>query len=333
MLRAVAALAAIIACTAMAATGAAAPAGLSIDATPIMRFKAGSAETRFGMLEFRGGFSFRASDRRLQGVSSLRFTDRQGSRFLAVTDTGFWFEGAILRGPDGVPTGIGDARIAPILDAQGRPQPAKGDADAEGLAIGQDAILVAFERDHRVAVYDAQAPLTSPEGERLDIRIPLRELRRNAGLETIAIAPPDSRLAGAPVIVSEQSLDGKGDLFAAVLGPKGGIFTVAREAPWHVTDGAFLPDGDLVLLERRYEGLGRIGMRLRRIDGRTIAVGARVDGPVIMEADGRYEIDNMEALDIVRDAAGATILAIASDDNGSFFQRNLYLEFRLIDAP
>lgn len=294
----------------------------SIDA-----FQPGAATTRFGALEYRGGFSFRPSDRRLQGISGWRFTDDAGGRFIAVADTGLWFAGTIRRNATGAPIGIDDGQVAPILDENGRPPSRKGDADAEGVTIADGRILVSFERDHRVLVYDAADPLSTAALGRLDFHIPRHELRRNQGLEAIATAPD-----GRTIVVSEQSIDSHGNLFASVLGTTGGIFTVVRNPPWHVTDAAFLPWGDLVLLERRYEGFGRIGMRLRRIDGDAIAPGALVDGDILMEADGRYQIDNMEALDIFRDPQGDIVFAIASDDNGSFFQRNLYLEFRLADA-
>ncbi len=159
--------------------------------------------------------------------------------------------------------------------------------------------------------------------------IPRRELRGNGGLETIAASPKSSPLKGAVVVVAETSVDENGNLFAAIL--DGGVFKVKRDQPWAVTDGAFLPGGDLLLLERRFEGFGRVGMRIRRIDGAAIRPGALVDGPVLMEADLGEEIDNMEGLDAWEGADGRTYLSLVSDDNGAFYQRNLYLEFRLAE--
>jgi hypothetical protein len=40
----------------------------------------------------------------------------------------------------------------------------------------------------------------------------------------------------------------------------------------------------------------------------------------------------MEGLDAWVTPAGTTVISLVSDDNGSFFQRNLYLEFALEDA-
>lgn len=299
-----------------------------VRAQPIARFGIGRDGVRFGALEYVGGFVYSSSDGRLSGVSSIRMRPR-GAGFLAVTDTGFWFSGTIRRDAEGRPVGIADARIAPILNPAGRTLPNKGQADAEGLAIAGGEALVSFERDHRIEAFRPASTPFEAKGRRLPLPIPRGELRGNGGLETIAASPEDSPLRGAVVVVAETSVDGAGNLFAAVMGR--GVFKVKRERPWAVTDGTFLPNGDLLLLERRYEGLGRIGMRIRRIDGASIRPGALVDGPVLMEADLGEEIDNMEGLDAWEGADGRIHLSLVSDNNGSFFQRNLYLEFRLTD--
>jgi hypothetical protein len=40
-------------------------------------------------------------------------------------------------------------------------------------------------------------------------------------------------------------------------------------------------------------------------------------------------IDNMEAMDVWQREDGAAMVSLMSDDNQSFLQRSLYLEFRL----
>ena len=73
-------------------------------------------------------------------------------------------------------------------------------------------------------------------------------------------------------------------------------------------------------------------MRIRRLPGAAIRPGALVDGPVLMEADLGQEIDNMEGLDAWAGPGGRITLSLVSDDNGSFLQRSLYLEFRLAEG-
>jgi hypothetical protein len=51
----------------------------------------------------------------------------------------------------------------------------------------------------------------------------------------------------------------------------------------------------------------------------------------LLEADHRYEIDNMEGLSVHRGAGGETILTMISDDNFSIIQRTLLLQFALLE--
>jgi len=157
----------------------------------------------------------------------------------------------------------------------------------------------------------------------------IKRLPRNRGLEALGVVP-SGPLRGALVAVAERS--GKEDeptLGAILGGPQPGLFNVARHDGYDITDLAFLPSGDMLLLERWYEPLRGVGMRIRRIAGRDIRPGALVDGPRLIEADLGYEIDNMEGLSIHHED-GRTVLTLISDDNFSFLQRTLLLEFELL---
>jgi hypothetical protein len=295
----------------------------------IDRFKSRSEETRFGALEFVGGIEFSSSDNRLQSLSSIRFRP-DGRHFVSVLDTGEWLTGAIERDGRGRISGLSDLSISPILLRGGR-SGSKTETDAEGLALRQGQTVVSFEQQHRVDVYPDPGFETSVPVRTLDFLIPRRELRRNAGMETIVASPASSALKGGLVVVGERSHDENGNLYAAILdGPLKGRFTVVRHDPFDATDGAFLPNGDLILLERRFSMLGGLGMRMRRIKAADIRPGAVVDGELLIEADMGAEIDNMEGLDVVMAADGTPHLILVSDDNGNFFQRNVMLEFRLV---
>ncbi|MEF2071402.1 esterase-like activity of phytase family protein [Consotaella aegiceratis] len=305
---------------------------ITITASSISQFQPGSTQTRFGSLDFVGGLKLASSDVRFSGLSSFRFTAGR-SHFLVVTDTGYWVTGDLRRDPQGRPAGIDDARLFPILDTHGQPAKRKRDADAEALAVVGDKAFVAFESDARIEAFDYPLDPAESRPQPVKLPVPRGELRRNKGLEMLAAAPSGSRLHGSLVTVSEHSIDSDGNLFAAIFdADHSSVFKVRRDENWDVTDGAFLPDGDLLLLERRFTGiLSGIGMRIRRVDGRTIQPGALVDGPIIMQADLGQEIDNMEGLEVSVGDDGKTYLTLISDDNGNFFQRTLLLEFRLAD--
>ncbi|RJG43827.1 hypothetical protein D3Y55_05830 [Mesorhizobium sp. DCY119] len=302
---------------------------VEVKSRPITRFHIGRDEKQFGPLEFVGGLEMTSRSRNFGALSAMRFR-KPGSDFIGVADTGFWFFGTVTRDADQRPTGISDFRMVQMVDEAGNPADEKWQVDAEGLAVKDDVATVGFERNHRVAQFHINPNDMRAAFGQLDFLVPAQELRQNRGFETVTYAPEDSPLKGALVVVSEKSLDKQGNIFAAVLsGPRKGVFTVQRSGDFDITDGAFLPDGDLLLLERSYSMARGVRMRLRRIDAATIAKGNVVDGPILLETDMSYQIDNMEAMDVWRRADGAVMVSMFSDDNHSILQRNLYLEFIL----
>lgn len=312
-----------------ATIGASAP-DLPVTATPIRDFLLGSTEKRFGKLEFLGGMTLRSSDSQFGAISSIRFRPDQRS-FVAVLDTGHWMTGEIQRDvTTGALSGVTHLSIDPMLNESGNTARKKVDMDAEGLALRGDRLYVSYEQFHRIGIYpDHDLAEAKPRG-RLPHLIPNSELRRNGGLETLVASPENSPLKGALVAVAEDSMNQDGDLFAAILeGPLKGLFAVKRHGSFAVTDGAFLPNGDLLLLERRFNLSEGIGMRIRRIAGQDIRPGAVVDGETLIEAGPSYQIDNMEGMDVLVQQDGSTHIIVVSDDNRSFLQRNLMLEFKL----
>ncbi|MBZ9989498.1 esterase-like activity of phytase family protein [Mesorhizobium sp. BH1-1-5] len=302
---------------------------VEVSARPISQFRVGRDETRFGPLEFVGGLEMTSPARDFGALSALRFL-KPGSDFVGVADTGFWFFGTITHGADKRPSGVSNFRMQQMVDASGRPIDRKWEVDAEGLAVKDGIATVGFERDQRVAQFKIDPDNMKAPVRLLDYLVPAQELRQNRGFETVTHANPYGQHAGSLVVVSERSLDKAGNVYAAVIeGPHKGVFTVRRDGDFDITDGAFLPDGDLLLLERSFSIARGVKMRLRRIYGESVEKGAVADGPVLMEADMGYQIDNMEGLDVWTRYDGALMLSLISDDNHSILQRNLYLEFIL----
>lgn len=319
----------VLAASVVAAPGSATSVALEIDSSTIQHFAVGSEQRAFGKLEFVGGITFTSPDKLVGAISSIRFRPDQ-KHFVAALDTGHWMTGAIERDGEGALSGLSDVKITPMLNARGEPEKAKTLVDAEGLALAPGAAIVSFEQRHRVDVYPDPGFETSAPKASYPLPFPRSELRNNRGFETLAMAPVDGPLAGAPVIVAERSLDRQGNLFGAILdGPAKGTFAVVRNDPYDITDGAFLPDGDLLLLERRFRLSDGIGMRIRRIKGAEIRPGALLDGEVLMDADMSHQIDNMEGIDVMQLPDGDVRIILVSDDNHSILQRNLMLEFRL----
>jgi hypothetical protein len=302
---------------------------MEVSVRPITQFQIGRDGKNFGPLEFVGGLEMTSYDRDFGGLSAFRFL-KPGGDFIGVADTGFWFFGTIVRDADKRPAGVQNFRMTQMVDEAGQPIDKKWEVDAEGLAVNDGIATVGFERNHRIAQFKIEPGAMKAPFRQLDFLVPVRELRQNRGFETVAHSNPDGPHQGGLVIVSEKSLDKAGNVFAAILeGPHKGIFTVRRDGEFDITDGAFLPGGDLLLLERSFSMATGVRMRLRRIHGDSVVKGAVADGPVLMEADMGYQIDNMEGLDVWTRDDGALMVSLISDDNHSILERNLYLEFIL----
>jgi hypothetical protein len=86
-----------------------------------------------------------------------------------------------------------------------------------------------------------------------------------------------------------------------------------------------------LVLERRFSWARGLAIRIRAVPFTAIKPGALVDGPELFIADMGQQIDNMEGLSVHRDASGALVLTLISDDNFSPLQRTLLLQFTLAE--
>ncbi|MEP3278831.1 MAG: esterase-like activity of phytase family protein [Stappiaceae bacterium] len=316
----------------------AAPTGLipfEIRQQSLPHFRIGHRDqTVFGELEYLGGAELTSINPDFGALSGLLSLDN-GQTILAVSDTGFWFTWEVPTGREQSGDAPIRAEFAPILDHQGAPLLGKNSSDAEALAQrfvdGQLEYLVAFEGDTRLDAWPAP-PARAAQTPAKNIRtgIPDRQIRFNKGIEGLSVAPPGSPIAGAIIALTERSKNRVSNMNGWLIGgPLPGLLKVKRRDNYDVTDASFLPDGDLLLLERRFNISDGIGMRIRRVPASTIRPGAILDGPAIIEADLGYHIDNMEGLANHLSPQGETILTLVSDNNHSILQRTLILRFKL----
>lgn len=300
---------------------------LSISARPIVAFEPRNPEkTRFGKLVFRSGLVLSGSHPRFGGFSGL-WRSANGSDLVAVTDNGFWLT-AKVASRDSRLTGLDQAELAPILGASGKPLHRSRYYDTESLCIADGVAYLGVERTHDVLRFDWAAEGVMARARIVPVPREVKRLPDNRGLEAIGVVPAGQPLAGAIVAIAERS--GKDDepTLGVILGRQPGLFQVIRHDGYDITDLAFLPDGDMLLLERWYRPLRGVGLRIRRVPAASLKAGAVLDGPYLITADLGQEIDNMEGL-AVHLEGGKTILTLISDDNFSFLQRTMMLEFEL----
>ena len=102
-----------------------------------------------------------------------------------------------------------------------------------------------------------------------------------------------------------------------------------RSGEFKPTGAALLPDGDVILLERRFSLLGGLAARLSMLDDADIRPGALLVPQRIAELVLPLTVDNMEGVATRRGPAGETLVYLISDDNFHALQRTLLLMFAL----
>jgi hypothetical protein len=288
--------------------------GLTAD--PVALDPANPARRRLGGLLFRRGWVLRSDTPRFGGISAMYV---ESGAVTALSDTG-----DILR--FGLPgsAGAGALRIDSLPVPHGSPL-RKRNRDSESLAIAGDTMWTGFERNNLIARYrraDWQLEgFQRPDG--------MRRWPGNAGAEAM-VRLPDGRF-----IVFAEDRDnrpvGRALLFdgdPSVAGPRALEAGYRRPPGYRPTDAALLPDGRLMILNRRASWLGGLGAKLVIADMPAWRAGAVIEGREIATLEAPLTVDNMEALSVAVEG-GRTIVRIASDDNFMRIQRTLLLEFEL----
>ncbi len=313
------------------ATDPTAPVRIAVAAKPIAAFEPRQGERRqFGPLRFRGGLVLTSSHPAFGGFSSLSI-EGDGVHFLAASDKADWLRGRIVY-ENGVPQGIADAEMAPMLGPDGRRLAARGWYDTESLARDGGTLYVGIERVHRIVKFDYGKDGLAARGRPVPLPPTMKGLPPNQGLEALAVIPKGMPRAGTLLALSERALDGAGNIRGWLVGgPTPGDFTFVRRDDFDVTDMTITPDGELIVLERFFSLFKGVAMRLRRLPLDAVKPGAVLDGTVLFTADMGFQIDNMEGIAAHRSPEGETLLTLISDDNFSLFQRTLLLQFALTE--
>ena len=311
---------------------------IDVRATPIESFdRTGNGATRFGRLEWRGGLILSADTPHFGGWSGLAVS-ADGRQMTAVSDAGAWMTAAIgytgnrLQTVTGVKIGALKARNGKDL-ARGR------DRDAEGLSLISGSLtageaLISFENHHRIGRFPLKSGVPGAPSRYLELAREMKKKSGRDGLETVAVISGGA-LKGAVLAIAEYPAS-KAATHSAWLwqGDRPEKLAIQSRDEFAITDATGLPDGSLLILERRFRMLEGVRMRLRLVEAAEIRPGATLDGEILLEADLTSEIDNMEALAVHQSPAGETILTLLSDDNFSrFLQRTVVLQFALDPRP
>jgi hypothetical protein len=300
---------------------------IEVRAYPVPLNPRDEGETRAGSLEYLAGFALASSDTRWGGFSSMILATT-GDALVAVADQGHWLTLDLVHDAAGRLTGVGGAEMGPLLGPGGVALDGKGAADAEGMTLGPDGgLLVSFERDHRIWRYGgsgaggAEAFAATPAAFPAPKAIVM--LPGNSGLETIATLADGRVLA-----LAEGAEAAAGDIPGWLLQDgRWEPLAWTRTAPYRPTDAAVLPDGDLLVLERRYTAARGPGMRLSVVAAGSIVAGAHLAGAELTQLGMPRSVDNFEGVAARAAPGGGMLIYILSDDNTNLLQRTLLLQF------
>ncbi|WP_042446363.1 esterase-like activity of phytase family protein [Azospirillum sp. B510] len=313
-----------------------------VTSTPVPLDRGRPDRRTLGPLRFLGGLDV-AGGGRVGGLSGL-WVDPAGDRFVAIGDTGLVVDGRLGSDPDGGLAGLSEIRARPLTVEEGTSN-RKRRTDAEDLTrLPDGGWLVSLERDHRILRYTGGD--RGPEGIPVPIPRPpgMESTPENGGLEALTRLP-DGRL----LTIEEGEDDGHRERRAwitrAGLAADGAGDGMPRvEADWQPftyrvapryrpTSVAPLPDGGVLVLERRVSLLGGWSSRLVRVAARQLTAGAVVDGEELGRLEAPLINDNFEGIATRPGPAGQTLVYLISDNNFSPLQRTYLLLFALDGPP
>ena len=303
---------------------AAAPLEIHASAVP---FKLDDPAAReIGRLIWRGGISMTANSRNFGGWSDL-VVSPDNRTLTSISDTGPWFTATIERDGTGNLVGLGKATIGPLRDLKGWPLVEKNWSDAEGMAVLPDGSwLVSFEHHHRIWHYPTL------DGTPTAINLPPGFDRQpsNGGVEALT-ALSDGRI----VAISEEYSLRRNALVGWIGKPIGpdrylwDMFEYMKIPNFNPTAIRELPDGSFVVLERAFDFVRGVRVRVMQFPGAALKADAVVDGEELTRLASPYAVDNLEGLAVTTGERGETLLWMIADDNFNPLQRSLLLLFEL----
>lgn len=262
---------------------------------------------------FLGNYVWRPDFDGAGGYSAI-WLDPEGPGVLLLSDRGHWVRGTVTRNAAGAISDMTIRDRGPLLRSTGDDLKAD-ETDAEAVAFADGAFYVAYEGMHRVMRHD---DIAAPPSRMVQAGA-FEGLQTNSGLEALA-----ADAAGNLYAIPERSgvltrpfpvFRFDGDVWTQP-------FDLRRDGRFLVSGADVGPDGRLYVLERDFAVLG-FRTRVRSFD--------------LTGQDERLELqtgigthDNLEGIDVWRDAEGRMRVTMISDDNlRPLIQRTEFVDYLL----
>jgi hypothetical protein len=278
--------------------------------------------TAFDGLELLNAFELRSRHPHFGGISGL--TIAADGRLYAVSDRGYWIAARMRHDNEGRLVDLFDWEIKPILTLEGIPTDGLL-TDAEALTSAPDgSLLVGFEQIHRLWRYLPPPKTFDSPAQSIKTPQDLAKAPRNGGPECIAVLR-DGRI----FTIAEELQDDDGIFKGWLMDNESSVgFSYVPSADFRASDCAALPNGDVIVLERRLSMSLSFSARLKRVRAESIRPNALLIGEELLRLDPPLRLDNFEGIAVQQHGAG-TLIYLISDDNFHPLQRTLLLQFRL----
>lgn len=284
---------------------------LSIEMRPLDLPEPLGRDRRVGEAELLGAWQLRSRAPGFGGFSALLV---EGETFLALSDRAVLWRARIERGDDGTLNGLDGWRSVPVGD------PARDDTEALAR-LADGALVIAVETPFALRALESRPPPNTGA-----FIAALGDLPRNRGVEALA-SLPDS---GIVALAEGRETDGTHRV--AILDPSGVAMRRYRTESGFDPTGADRLGRNLFVLERRLSLLGGFESRIVVLDAAAIpAARTPLVGREIARLGVAMISENFEGIAATREADGAVLLYVISDDNFSPVQRTLLLQLRWRD--
>lgn len=287
---------------------------IEISATPVPLDEEDPKRNSIGSVTYAGGWALSSPDDSFGGFSGITMVPEQ-KKMVAISDKGVWLA-ATFDAQSGMPPN--DARLT---EYAGLEDDEKFLKDSESVIRWDDGYAVSFEFEHRVEWVPniGEAGKLLPEAVHIDFY----GWAKNGGAEAI-VRLKDGKL----LTFSERGKNVKG-LMQAWLSDAQSAERIFLKPPrnFSPTDAALLPNGDLLLLMRRFSPIDGVAAKVLHIKRPDITPGAILTGTEILHLTPKVTVDNMEGLSLVPINENSVRLVMISDDNFLPLQRTLLLMF------
>ncbi|HLO76829.1 MAG TPA: esterase-like activity of phytase family protein, partial [Magnetospirillum sp.] len=98
-----------------------------------------------------------------------------------------------------------------------------------------------------------------------------------------------------------------------------------RDGLFRPTSATLLPDGDVLVLERRFTLIGGVAARLVRIPAASLHGGAVLSGHELFTLEPPLLVDNYEGICVRQRQDGRSVAYVVSDDNFNPLQATLLM--------